>query len=110
MSHGSPKVSKLFGLSMSTKMFGIFTIQHKSAKFMDEARPFRPLLLQFNSRGMDRCFGSRVRIGETKRTTSLQFPVDKTPEIGYMGLETVDTGDAIDSKKRREINGLALTR
>jgi hypothetical protein len=45
-----------------------------------------------------------------ERLASLRFPVDKTSEIGYMGVETVDTGDAIDRKKRREINGLALTR
>jgi hypothetical protein len=42
-------------------------------------------LLQFNSRGMDRCFGSKARFWGIERLTSLPFPVDKTPEIGYMG-------------------------
>jgi len=40
---------------------------------------------------------------ESARFTSLRFPVDKTPEFSYMGLEPVDTGDPIDSKKDRKI-------
>jgi len=45
-----------------------------------------------------------------ERLASLRFPVDKTSEIGCIGVKTVDTGDAIDRKKRQEINGLALIR
>jgi hypothetical protein len=45
-----------------------------------------------------------------ERLASLRFPVDKNLGNRLYGVETVDTGDAIDSKKRQEINGLALTR
>ena len=44
----------------------------------------------------------RARIGNWMGRTSLQFPVDKTR---LYGVEAVDTGDAVDSKKRQENQG-----
>jgi hypothetical protein len=61
-------------------------------------------LLQFNSRGMDRCFGSKARFGGSKGSLPYDFLSIK-PGNRLYGVETVDTGDAIVRKKRQEING-----
>jgi hypothetical protein len=59
-------------------------------------------LLQFNSRGMDRCFGSKARFWGIERLTSLRFPVDKTPEIAYMGWKQLTTATLSTVRKDRK--------
>ena len=39
----------------------------------------------------------------------LRFPVDKTPEMGLYGVEAVDRGDCMDSRKDRKIKGFPQT-
>jgi hypothetical protein len=42
--------------------------------------------------------------------TSLQFPVDKTPEFGYMGWKQLTQATRLTVRKDRKIKGFQLTR
>lgn len=45
-----------------------------------------------------------------ERAASLQFPVDKTPEIGYMGWNWLTQATLSTARKDRKIKGFPLTR
>jgi hypothetical protein len=42
--------------------------------------------------------------------TSLRFPVDKTPEFGYMGWKQLTQATRLTVRKDRKIKGFQLTR
>jgi hypothetical protein len=52
----------------------------------------------------------RARIGNWMGRTSLQFPVDKTPEFGYMGWKWLTQATLWTVRKDRKIKGFQLTR
>ena len=66
-------------------------------------------LLQFIHGAWTDAPGRGLAFEGSARLTSLRFPVDKTPEVGYMGWEQLTLATLTTVRKDRKIKGFPQT-